>query len=128
MRVVDSSAWIEWIRDSTLGQALAQEFPPNHEWIIPTIVQYELARWLAREVSDAESLRLMALTTEMVVAPLTTDIATKAAGYAGAYKLAMADAIIYATARDLEADLLTCDAHFLQLPGVAYFPKGPADA
>jgi len=59
---------------------------------------------------------------------LTTDIATKAAGYAGAYKLAMADAIIYATARDLEADLLTCDAHFLQLPGVAYFPKGPADA
>lgn len=128
MRVVDTSAWIEWTRDSELGQALARQFPSNDEWIVPTIVQYELARWLAREVSDAESLRVMALTMQMVVVPLTTDIATKATGYAAAHKLAMADAIIYATARDLDADLLTCDAHFAELPGVVYFRKGPADA
>jgi len=36
----------------------------------------------------------------------------------------MADAIIYATAIDNGADLLTCDAHFAKLPRVVYFAKG----
>lgn len=39
------------------------------------------------------------------------------------HKLATADAIVYATARHAGADLLTCDAHFQNLPGVAFFPK-----
>ncbi|PPQ26313.1 PIN domain-containing protein [Rhodopila globiformis] len=34
-----------------------------------------------------------------------------------------ADAIVYATARAYEADLLTCDRHFENLPGVWYRPK-----
>ncbi len=40
-------------------------------------------------------------------------------------KLAMADAIIYATAIDSGADLLTCDAHFAELPRVVYQAKRP---
>jgi len=36
---------------------------------------------------------------------------------------ATADAIVYATARHESAELLTCDAHFEKLPGVAFFPK-----
>lgn len=39
------------------------------------------------------------------------------------YKLATADAIIYATALTYEADLLTCDRHFENLPGACYLPK-----
>jgi len=35
----------------------------------------------------------------------------------------MADAVIYATAIEHNADVLTCDAHFADLPGVVYFPK-----
>lgn len=35
------------------------------------------------------------------------------------HKLATADAIIFATARTRGATLLTCDAHFTGLPGVA---------
>ena len=36
----------------------------------------------------------------------------------------MADAIIYATALAMGADLLTCDAHFAKLPRVVYLAKG----
>ena len=36
----------------------------------------------------------------------------------------MADAIIFATANAMRADLLTCDAHFAKLPRVVYVPKG----
>jgi predicted nucleic acid-binding protein len=125
MRVVDTSAWIEWAQSSALGEALAPQLPGNDEWIVPTIVQYELARWLARERSVEEASRLLAFTTELVVIPLTTDIATKAALFAARHKLAMADAIIYATAMDSGADLLTCDAHFANLPHVVYVAKRP---
>ncbi len=43
------------------------------------------------------------------------------------YKLATADAIVYATARQRNADLLTCDARFEGLPGVRLFSKSASD-
>jgi predicted nucleic acid-binding protein len=124
MRVVDTSVWIEWIVGSPLVESLALELPTNDQWIVPTIVQYELSRWLAREMSDAAAARAIAFSKELVVAPLTADIATKAADYAKIHGLATADAIIFATAADARADLLTCDAHFAKLPRVVYVPKG----
>jgi len=54
---------------------------------------------------------------------LDTHIAVRAAGFARTHQLAMADAVIYATAIEHNADVLTCDAHFADLPGVVYFPK-----
>ncbi len=39
------------------------------------------------------------------------------------HKLATADAIVYATALEHDADLLTCDAHFEKLPQVKYLRK-----
>jgi predicted nucleic acid-binding protein len=124
MRVVDTSAWIEWVVGSPLGETLALELPRNDEWVVPTIVQYELSRWLAREMSEAAAVRAIAFSMELVVAPLTTDIATNAAAYAKVHGLGVADAIIFATAAGARADLLTCDAHFAKLPNVVYVPKG----
>jgi len=124
MRVVDTSVWIEWIVGSPLGETLALELPRNDQWVVPTIVQYELSHWLAREMSDAAAARAIAFSKELVVSPLTTDIATNAAAYAKVHGLATADAIIFATAADAHADLLTCDAHFAKLPHVIYVPKG----
>jgi predicted nucleic acid-binding protein len=124
MRVVDTSVWIEWIVGSPLGETLARELPTNDRWIVPTIVRYELSRWLAREMSDAAAARAIAFSKELVVAPLTTDIATTAADYAKVHGLATADAIIFATANDARADLLTCDAHFAKLPRVVYVARG----
>src|SRR5579871_3509250 len=118
MRVVDTSAWIEWMLGSPLGKTIEAELPSNEEWIVPTIVQYELARWIARELSDVAASGTIAFSTQLVVKPLDTALATKAADYAREHKLAMADSIVYATAIDSEADLLTCDAHFAELPQV----------
>jgi predicted nucleic acid-binding protein len=42
------------------------------------------------------------------------------------HKLATADAIIYATARAHDADVLTCDRHFQGLSGVQYIAKPTA--
>jgi toxin FitB len=124
MRVVDTSAWIEWIRGSPVGRSVAEELPANDRWVVPTIVQYELARWLTREVSDSAAASTIAFSTELVVKPLDTELAIKAVDYALEYGLAMADSMIYATAMDVGADLLTCDRHFANLPRVVLFARG----
>jgi len=123
MRVVDTSAWIEWTSETPLGRRLAPEIPQKDRWLVPTVVQYELVRWARRYFSEDAADKLLAHSMGCIVAPLDTRLAMRAVERAHAHTLAMADAIIYATAIDAGADLLTCDAHFADLPGVVYLAK-----
>lgn len=97
--------------------------PERADWLVPTIVQLELATWLAREVGEDKADEVVAFTQMCFVVPLDTKIALAAAEICGKHKLATADAIVYATALEYEADVLTCDAHFGGLPGVMFIPK-----
>jgi predicted nucleic acid-binding protein len=78
---------------------------------------------MARYLHDDDAATAMAYTTRCVVIGLDTSIALKAARLSIDTKLTMADAIIYATALHVGADLLTCDAHFKNLDRVVYFPN-----
>ena len=49
MRLVDTSVWIEWLTGSPLGVTLAAELPGRAQWLVPTIVQLDLAKWVTRE-------------------------------------------------------------------------------
>jgi predicted nucleic acid-binding protein len=44
MRLVDTSAWIEWLTASPTGKALEGLIPEREAWLMPTIVQLELAK------------------------------------------------------------------------------------
>ena len=55
MRVVDTSAWIEWLAGSPLRARLALEIPERTRCLVPTIVQLELAKWLIRESGEAQA-------------------------------------------------------------------------
>lgn len=123
MRLVDTSAWIEWLTASPLGVALAAEMPDRAQWLVPTMVQLELAKWLTREVGEDKADRVIAFTETCVVADLDTAIALSATELCARHKLATADAIVYATALAHGADLLTCDRHFATLPNVRFVPK-----
>ncbi|HEY8036336.1 MAG TPA: type II toxin-antitoxin system VapC family toxin [Methylobacter sp.] len=123
MRVVDTSIWIEWLINSSLSQSIAEIFPETTDCIVPTIVQLELCKWLTREVGEAEADQVIAYTQNCVVAALDTKIALQAAELHRQYKLATADAIVYATALAYDAELITCDAHFEGLPDVVFIRK-----
>ncbi len=123
MRVVDTSIWIEWLIDSPLKQTFVESFPETSQCIVPTIVQLELDKWLTREVGEAEAERVIAYTQLCIVAELDTKIALQAADLHRQYKLATADAIVYATALSYSAELLTCDAHFECLTQVNFIRK-----
>ena len=124
-RVVDTSAWIEWLTDSALGKRLGKQFPEQPLCIVPTIVQLELSKWLVREVGEEQADQVIAYTLKCAVVPMDTAIALLAATLHREHKLATADAIVYATAQQQRAELLTCDAHFEGLPDVVLFSKSP---
>ena len=124
MIVVDTSAWIEWIDySSALADTLEHHLPEQQDWLIPTIVQLELAKWLIREDRTAELSRIVSFSQLCNIAPLDNEIAIAAAHTCHRYSLATADAIIFATSRAYDADLLTCDRDFEGLPGVVLVPK-----
>lgn len=123
MRVVDTSAWIEWLVGGPVAKVLAGEIPEKSACVVPTIVQLELAKWLLREADEDRADRMVAYTQKCVVVPLDTRIALRAADLHRQRGLATADAIVYATALDAGADLLTCDTHFEGLPMVRLIDK-----
>jgi len=123
MILVDTSAWIEWLIGSPTGEKLAGQLPGQADWLVPTMVQLELAKWLTREVGEDKADQVIAFTQVCRVVPLDTDIALAAAEACRTQKLATADAIIFATARAQGATLLTCDTHFKGLPGVTFVDK-----
>jgi predicted nucleic acid-binding protein len=123
MVLVDTSAWIEWLIGSPTGERLSERLPQEADWLVPTMVQLELAKWTTREVGEDKADQVIAFTQVCQVVPLDTEIALAAADACRTHKLATADAIIFATARARGATLLTCDAHFEGLPGVDFMPK-----
>jgi len=123
MILVDTSAWIEWLIGSATGDAVAELLPDQADWLVPTMVQLELAKWLAREVGEDKADQVIAFTQVCQVVPLDTEIALAAAEACREHKLATADAIVLATARARGASILTCDAHFEGLPGIKLIRK-----
>lgn len=123
LRVVDTSAWIEWLEGGHARKEVGKAFSTNAHCIVPTLVQFELTKWLVREAGEDRADQVIAFTETCIVEPLDTAIALLAVELHREYKLAPADALIYATARRRDAELLTCDARFRGLPGVILVPN-----
>lgn len=123
MVLVDTSAWAEWLTASPTGAAIKPSLPKREQWLVPTIVQLELAKWASRFLGEEKAERIIAFSQKCVVVALDTHIALAASELCRQHKLATADAIIYATALAHEANVLTCDAHFEGLPSVNFIAK-----
>lgn len=123
MILVDTSAWIEWLTGSPTGEKLASSLPDQSDWLVPTMVQLELSKWLTREAGEDKADQVIAFTQVCQIAALDTEIALAAAEACRDHKLATADAVIFATARAHGAKVLTCDAHFRGLTDVILVEK-----
>ena len=123
MRLLDTSAWIEKFIDGALRAKIDALLPDANECVVPTLVQFELAKWFARERGEEMADQIIAFTANCLVVPLDTRLALRAAELARQHRLATADAIIYATALEWRAQLVTCDAHFKDLANVMLFDK-----
>jgi len=118
--LLDSSGWIEFFTGGPLADRYASYFTSRYVIITPTIVLYEVYKKIKRERGEETALALTGRLHATEVVPLTESIAYLAADVSLRHGLAMADAIVYATARDRDAEVVTGDADLKDLPGVMY--------
>ena len=122
MTLVDSVGWIEFFTNGPLAARYEKHLdsPGN---IVPTIILFEVYKKIKREKS--EEVALVAITTmqKARIVSLTEDLSLAAADVSLKYKLAMADSIVYATALQNKATLVTSDKDLKNLPSVIYYPK-----
>jgi len=77
---------------------------------------YEVYKVIRRDLSEERALEAVAALRRATIAPVDESLALEAADLSLAHGLAMADSLVYATARRHGATLVTADADFEGLP------------
>ena len=124
MIVVDSSGWIEFFTGGPNARRYGRYLEKPSDLATPTIVLYEVYKLIKRERTEEEALLAAAQIQKTRLVPLSESLALTAADLSLDHRLAMADAIVYATAQAEGAELVTGDRDLRGLPGVTYLPKG----
>jgi toxin FitB len=120
LAIVDSSGWVEYMGSGPKADSFARYLNFPEYLLLPSVIVFEVYKKVSREqgrnladnfLSQAFAFgdRLIALDLELSVLAARTSLDTH---------LPMADAIIYATAQYYNAQLVTSDSHFADLPGV----------
>lgn len=123
MNLVDSCGWVEFFCDSPLAGKYAHAIENTSDLVVPTVCVYEVFKKILTDVGEQEALQAMATMRLGRVQELTDQLAVSAAFLSRQHKLPMADAIVYATARNTGATVWTQDSHFKNLPSVKYLGK-----
>ena len=123
MTLVDSSGWIEYLQDTPRADLFAAAIEARNHLLVPTIALFEVNRVLSRSLDAALVNRCLDVMRLGRVLDLTDARAVAAAHIASRHKLAMADAAMYAMAREFDATFWTQDVDYQGLDGVRYQPK-----
>jgi predicted nucleic acid-binding protein len=118
--IVDSSGWIEFLSSGPRANRYASYVSRPSEIITPTIVLYEVYKRIKRDRGEEAALASAGQLHGTELVPLSDSIALLAADVSLRHGLAMADAIIYATALEQGAQIVTSDADLKDLPNVVY--------
>lgn len=123
LNVIDSVGWIEYFTDGPLADRYSKYIEDQSSIVTPSVVLYEVFKKILRDGSERAAVDAIAHIQQTNVVPLTAELAIVAAEISLEHRLAMADAIVYASARSAGATLVTSDFHFKDLCGVEYIPK-----
>jgi predicted nucleic acid-binding protein len=123
LKVIDSVGWIEFFGGGSLAPHYRALIREQSDVLTPTIVMYEVYKRIALLFGENSAKEAVAAMAGTLVVPLDDTLALLAAQLAAKHKLPMADAIVYATGRQLGADVVTSDKHFEGLDGVEYIPR-----
>ena len=123
MNVVDSSGWLEYLKDGANAEFFALPIQDADKLATPTICLYEVFKRVLLEFGEERALDAVGSMCVGEIVGLNRQNAIDAALLSTDLKLAMADSIILATARAHAATLWTQDAHFKDVEGVRYIEK-----
>jgi len=115
--LVDSSGWIEYLGGRPNADRFATYLEGREPLVVSAIEIYEVYKVIRRDFSEERAVEAVAAMQRAQVVPLDASLALEAADISLAHGLAMADAIVYATAQRSGAELVTGAADFDGLPG-----------
>jgi predicted nucleic acid-binding protein len=115
---VDSSGWLEYLTEDSKAAAFAPYLEGDSSVLLPAIVLCEVYKHLVKHRGRTIAERFVAQAFQRRVVPLDDSIAIAAGNLAVEHRLNTTDAIVYATARVCQAQLITTDTHYRGLPGV----------
>src|ERR1041385_2528149 len=99
MIVIDSSGWLEYLTDGALAEQYSARMKSHASVLTPTIVVYEVYKHAKRIRGDEGAIDAVAPLKKAPIGPPDEELAMIAADLGIEHKLAMADAIVLATAR-----------------------------
>ena len=120
LAIVDSSGWVEYMGSGPKADSFARYLNFPEYLLLPSVVVFEVYKKVSREHGRnlAENFLSQAFGFGNRLIALDLELSILAARSSLDNNLPMADAIIYATAQRYNAQLVTSDAHFSNLPGV----------
>ncbi|HET7105767.1 MAG TPA: type II toxin-antitoxin system VapC family toxin [Candidatus Acidoferrum sp.] len=122
LAIVDSSGWVEYLGAGPKADSFARYLNFPDHLLLPSVIVYEVYKKIFREQGKnlADNFLSLAFGFEDRLISLDLELSILAARTSLDAHLPMADAIIYATAQHHNAQLVTSDAHFANLPGVVF--------
>lgn len=123
MNLVDSSGWLAYLLDEPTADRFAAPITATDELVVPSIVILEVYRHVRRSADLGRALQAVAALRAGLVVELTEDIAIRAGELSLRHGLPLADSVVLATARILDAVVWTQDSDFEGLEGVRYIAR-----
>lgn len=123
MLVVDSCGWLEWFTDGALADRYEPYLIDQDNMLVPAIVLYEVYKILKRETVEEKALLCAGYMKQSPVIALDETLALAAADIALHENLAMADAIVLATAQANNCKVITSDIDLKGKYNVTYLSK-----
>ena len=119
--LVDSSGWLEYLSGGEKAERFEPHLTDPLRLLVPSVVVYEVRKVLLRNGARNQADLFLSQAMRGVSVPFDERLALGAVENAIEKRLAMADAIIYTTARHYSAHLYTGDHHFAGLEGVTVY-------
>ncbi len=123
MNVVDSSGWLEYLAEGPNAAVFAMPIEATSSLLVPTLSLFEVFKRVCQQRDEDEALRAIAVMEQGQVVDLDRATALEAARLSMLHGIAMADAVMLATARRNKATLWTQDADFEGLEGARFIAK-----
>jgi predicted nucleic acid-binding protein len=125
MKIVDSSAWLEYFADGPNTQFFAPAIEQTEDLLVPSLTLYEVFKRILQQTDEGHALQAVAVMQQSTVIELDARIALDAARISLKNRLPMAESVILATAWAHEATVWTQDEDFKDIPGVQFRKKAP---
>ena len=121
--VVDSSGWLEYFSKGSNVDFFRPVIKDKKNLLVPSVIIYEVCKIIRLRQNEQVAEMTAAAMKQGTTVPLAPELAYAASKLAVQHKLAMADAMIAATAQAFDATIWTQDSDFESLPKVRFKAK-----